>query len=53
MTQARNLVKQGSLRVNDCKVELDKTKFSDYQIIADCLYIIKTGKKDFYSILLV
>ena len=46
------LSKLGGLRINGVKVDPSKLALVDYPPIANCLYIIKSGKKEYHSLFL-
>ena len=52
LTQVSKLAKAGSLKLNDQKVEMDKLKLSDYELLADSILVVKSGKKEYHTLIL-
>lgn len=46
------LAKMGGLRLNDSKVDPSKLELENYPLLADCLYVVKSGKKEYHTIIL-
>lgn len=51
ITKLDKLAKMGGLRINDLKVDPGNLSLSSYPALAGCLYIVKSGKKEYFSIL--
>ena len=46
------LAKMGALRLNEAKVNPSKLELAEYPAIADTLLVVKSGKKEYFTILL-
>lgn len=46
------LAKMGGLKLNDQKVNPARLELKDYPRLGDCLYVVKSGKKEYFSIIL-
>lgn len=46
------LAKMGALRLNDLKVDPGNLNLMDYPLLAQSVYIVKSGKKEYYTIIL-
>ena len=49
------VAKQGALRINNLKVEDQggKVNCKHFELIADCLWVVRSGKKEYHAILFV
>jgi tyrosyl-tRNA synthetase len=51
-SQVLKLIKQHALRVNEEKVELNRLDLRHYRPLADCVLLIRAGKKEYHTIVL-
>lgn len=49
------VAKQGALRINNTKVDdlADRITCKHFELIGDCLWVVRSGKKDYHAILFV
>jgi tyrosyl-tRNA synthetase len=51
IAKLEKLAKMGGLRINNEKVDPGNLKLSSYPALSGCLYVIKSGKKEYFSLL--
>lgn len=51
--QIRKIVKGNGLAINGQKVTRQKMKIENYELISDTLWVVKYGKRDYLSLLVV
>lgn len=51
IAKLEKLASMGGLRINNEKVDPGNLKLSNYPAIGGCLYVIKSGKKEYFSLI--
>ena len=51
-SQGLKLVKQQALRVNEAKVDLARLELRHYPPLAETVWVIRAGKKEYHAVLL-